>query len=150
MSPLRLEKRIPEKSQFRFYRLEVQPTLFGEWSLIREWGRIGRQGRVVVDTFTTQAEARLAFEGKAIEKLRRGYHSMCGNAEGASRQRPNLAANSLEMSDRECSPLVTRSAPGAHESFLEGAAVSFVNPLWFKSFIQQNQGNRVPFVLQPQ
>ena len=70
MNSLRLEKRVPEKNQFRFYRLVLHPTLFGEWSLVREWGRIGRQGRVVIDTFCTPSEARLASDGKAAEKSR--------------------------------------------------------------------------------
>jgi WGR domain len=30
----------------RFYRLDVQANLFGEWSFIREFGHIGRAGRV--------------------------------------------------------------------------------------------------------
>jgi predicted DNA-binding WGR domain protein len=29
------------KRMHRFYRMEVQPDLFGRWCLIREWGRIG-------------------------------------------------------------------------------------------------------------
>lgn len=33
MKPERLEKRVPEKNQHRFYRLLLVPTLFGEWSL---------------------------------------------------------------------------------------------------------------------
>ena len=73
MTSLRLEKRVPEKNQFRFYRLDLQPTLFGGWSVVREWGRIGRQGRVVVDTFGTQAEAHAILHRKSGEKLRRGY-----------------------------------------------------------------------------
>jgi len=28
----------------RFYRMEIVPGLFGDWSLIREWGRIGQSG----------------------------------------------------------------------------------------------------------
>jgi predicted DNA-binding WGR domain protein len=27
----------PEKNMARFYRLDVQPDLFGWWSFIREW-----------------------------------------------------------------------------------------------------------------
>jgi predicted DNA-binding WGR domain protein len=73
MTSLRLEKRLPEKNQFRFYRLDLQPTLFGEWSVVREWGRIGRQGRVVVDTFKTEPEAQSVLLQKAAEKHRRGY-----------------------------------------------------------------------------
>ena len=74
MSPVRLEKRVPEKNQRRFYVLRLAPTLFGEWSLIREWGRIGQQGRVVLDTFATPGEAEAALEAKRAEKQRRGYY----------------------------------------------------------------------------
>jgi len=28
----------------RFYKIDVQPTLFGEWAAVREWGRFGRAG----------------------------------------------------------------------------------------------------------
>lgn len=37
----RLQKRDPERNQYRYYLLDVQPHLFGGWSLICEWGRIG-------------------------------------------------------------------------------------------------------------
>jgi predicted DNA-binding WGR domain protein len=30
----------------RFYGLDVQRDVFGQWCLIREWGRIGRGGRM--------------------------------------------------------------------------------------------------------
>ncbi len=70
---MRFEKRIPEKNQFRFYRLNLWPTLFGEWSVVREWGRIGQQGRVVTETFQTLAGARSSFDRKAFEKQRGGY-----------------------------------------------------------------------------
>jgi len=29
----------------RYYRMDVQPNLFGEWCLMREWGRIGSAGQ---------------------------------------------------------------------------------------------------------
>ncbi len=35
----------PAHNKWRFYALSVQPTLFGDWVLVREWGRIGRSGR---------------------------------------------------------------------------------------------------------
>jgi len=37
------EKLDPEKNLARFYSLTILPNLFGEWSLQREWGRIGRR-----------------------------------------------------------------------------------------------------------
>ena len=73
MNPVRLEKRVPEKNQHRFYRLLLAPTLFGEWSLIREWGRIGHPGTVRVDCYATEVEAIADLDRKAREKQRRGY-----------------------------------------------------------------------------
>jgi len=32
------------KNLHRYYRLDVQPDLFGAWCFIREWGRIGQRG----------------------------------------------------------------------------------------------------------
>src|SRR4051812_39071219 len=29
------------KRMRRYYRMDVQPSVFGEWCLMREWGRIG-------------------------------------------------------------------------------------------------------------
>lgn len=73
MIPLRLEKRVAEENQYRFYRLLLAPTLFGEWSLIREWGRIGQPGTVRIDLFATVEQAAAAQAKKAISKLRNGY-----------------------------------------------------------------------------
>ena len=76
MNPVRLEKRAPEKNQHRFYRLLLAPTLFGEWSLVREWGRIGHPGTVRIESFATEAEAAAEFSRKAREKERRGYSAL--------------------------------------------------------------------------
>jgi predicted DNA-binding WGR domain protein len=69
----RLQKRDPERNQFRYYLLDVQPHLFGGWSLIREWGRIGRPGQVKIDLCDSLEEATNAFDGKLQQKRRRGY-----------------------------------------------------------------------------
>lgn len=73
MSPLRLERRVPAENRYRFYRLLLAPTLFGGWSLVREWGRIGQPGTVRTDPFTTEEEAVAALERKARQKQKRGY-----------------------------------------------------------------------------
>ncbi len=39
-----LTKIDPEQNMARFYALDVQPTLFGEFVLLKEWGRIGSGG----------------------------------------------------------------------------------------------------------
>ncbi|MCP4183432.1 MAG: WGR domain-containing protein, partial [Hyphomicrobiales bacterium] len=38
MFNISLEKRLPRRNMFRFYRLSILPNLFGEWTLAREWG----------------------------------------------------------------------------------------------------------------
>jgi predicted DNA-binding WGR domain protein len=45
------EKRTLEHNQCCFYRLSVQPTLFGESCLKRGWDRIGRFDRRAMTTF---------------------------------------------------------------------------------------------------
>ena len=57
----------------RFYRLDVQPDLFGQWCLMREWGRIGSPGRTRSLPFPTPAEAELALDNQRRAKERRGY-----------------------------------------------------------------------------
>jgi predicted DNA-binding WGR domain protein len=44
MTAIHLARIDADKNMSRFYKLDVQPTLFGEWSLVKEWGRIGRPG----------------------------------------------------------------------------------------------------------
>ena len=57
----------------RYYRLDIQPDLFGGWSFIREWGRIGRPGPVRQIPYPTPAEAIAALERQRRIKERRGY-----------------------------------------------------------------------------
>ena len=35
-----LERRDPSRNMARFYVLAIEPTLFGDMALVREWGRI--------------------------------------------------------------------------------------------------------------
>lgn len=56
----------------RFYRLDVQPSLFG-FSSVYEWGRIGRPGQVMVRVHETEAEAIAAVAAKRRKKERGGY-----------------------------------------------------------------------------
>ncbi len=68
-----LIKIVPEKNQHRFYTMTVAPTLFGEWSLVREWGRIGRRGRVRIDIHRTEGEALDSLGALLRRKRDRGY-----------------------------------------------------------------------------
>lgn len=62
------------KNMQRFYKLDIQPDLFGGWSLIREWGRLGRAGQVRIQNFPTRGTADLAMVGHYSRKARKGYH----------------------------------------------------------------------------
>ena len=62
----------------RFYILTIQPTLFGEVSLIRNWGRIGAAGQTMVETFDCQHDAKTAFLRIERQKIRRGYRELNG------------------------------------------------------------------------
>src|ERR1019366_1448474 len=57
MSAIILHRTDPAKNMCRFYRLDLQPDLFGQWGFIREWGRIGRAGKVHMVPYATAAEA---------------------------------------------------------------------------------------------
>lgn len=68
-----LTKIVPELNQRRYYRLHVEQGLFGDWALVREWGRIGRSGQTRSDWFACETEAREAQQKLAGQKGRRGY-----------------------------------------------------------------------------
>lgn len=73
-----LVKVSPAKRQARFYRLEIWPDLFGGFSLVREYGRIGQPGRLQFDPFPEIDTARKAFARLVSRKQRRG-HVPCVN-----------------------------------------------------------------------
>lgn len=64
---------VPEENMARFYAMSIQPTLFGEWTLVREWGRIGRRPQALMQTFPNQDEAALARDKLMAAKCRKGY-----------------------------------------------------------------------------
>jgi predicted DNA-binding WGR domain protein len=70
---LYVERIVPEKNMARFYALAVQPTLFGEVSLVRSWGRIGTRGQQKVHVFDDERHAICLFLELLREKRRRGY-----------------------------------------------------------------------------
>lgn len=68
-----LERRDDTCNVARFYVLALEPTLFGETALIREWGRIGKQGRRRLDLHADPTAAAEALEVWLKRKCRRGY-----------------------------------------------------------------------------
>ena len=77
MSVAYLEKHDPTRNMQRFYRITVAPTLFGEFAMVREWGRIGQRGGSRIECwFASEEEARRAALEMAVAKRRRGYQPL--------------------------------------------------------------------------
>lgn len=71
-----LERREPARGMARFYAVSVAPTLFGDWALVHEWGRIGSPGTVRTHWFASEGEAEEAHARLAARKVRRGYRRL--------------------------------------------------------------------------
>jgi predicted DNA-binding WGR domain protein len=63
----------PSRNMNRFYRMDVQPDLFGGWTLWREWGRLGRGGRLRLDPYRSEQDGHTALTDLVRQKMRRGY-----------------------------------------------------------------------------
>jgi predicted DNA-binding WGR domain protein len=63
----------PTCNMARYYVLSIEPSLFGDAALIREWGRLGRLGQRRVELYENQACAVEALETWLQRKRRRGY-----------------------------------------------------------------------------
>ena len=57
----------------RYYVLSVEPTLFGDTAMVRQWGRIGTAGRRRIDLYAERTGARTALRVWLERKLKRGY-----------------------------------------------------------------------------
>jgi predicted DNA-binding WGR domain protein len=78
MDPIYLERHDPDKNIHRFYQMYVMPGIFGDWSLVREWGRVGSPGTVRKEWFASEAEAVIAGEKLSDVKRKKGYRSRLG------------------------------------------------------------------------
>ena len=68
-----LERVDRTKNMARYYVLSVEPTLFAESSLVRQWGRIGRVGQRRIDLYASPPLAQIALNRWLEKKQRRGY-----------------------------------------------------------------------------
>ena len=87
-----LDRVEPSSNMARYYVLAVEPTLFGDAALVREWGRIGSSCRRRLDLFVDHATARVALETWLERKKRRGYILRSGTS------RRDSAASALPTS----------------------------------------------------
>lgn len=58
----------------RYYLLSIQPNLFGGFSLLRNWGRIGSGGQMRIDLFDDAKSVRKARDRLLQIKMKRGYY----------------------------------------------------------------------------
>lgn len=68
-----LERRDQSCNVARFYVLAIEPTLFGDTALVREWGRIGAEGRRRLDLHADQTAAAESLDVWLTRKVARGY-----------------------------------------------------------------------------
>jgi predicted DNA-binding WGR domain protein len=73
LSMIHLRRIDATRRMARFYSVAVQLTLFGDWSLQREWGRIGSAGRLVSTEYASESDAVIAMARVLEAKRRRGY-----------------------------------------------------------------------------
>ena len=70
-----LERIDQARNMARYYRLTVVETLFGEWAMVREWGRIGGGGQSREHLCGTPEQAAELLERHKVQRIRRGYRS---------------------------------------------------------------------------
>jgi predicted DNA-binding WGR domain protein len=75
MIAITLHRIDPARNMRRFYRLDVQPDLFGGFAVVKEWGRIGARGRMMDELHDTETLAVAAMQRQAAHKRKRGYVS---------------------------------------------------------------------------
>jgi predicted DNA-binding WGR domain protein len=63
----------PEQNKHRFYSMTVQDGLFGNFYLVRHWGRIGTKGRYLSQGFDTLDEVENQIDRLLRIRKRHGY-----------------------------------------------------------------------------
>lgn len=66
----------PSRNIDRFYLVQVMPGLFGDWTVLREWGRRGSPGTVRLSSYERQDEAATAERRTIKRRLQHGYRAL--------------------------------------------------------------------------
>ena len=70
----RLTKIDYSENQCRYYSLRIDPDLFGGWTLIRQWGRLDKEGGAIrMDSFESEEVATNHLTQITRQKRKRGY-----------------------------------------------------------------------------
>jgi predicted DNA-binding WGR domain protein len=73
MGPIYLERHALDRCMARFYAIHIEPTLFGEWAVIYNWGRIDTSGQSMECWVDSWIEAVALRDRKIKAKTNRGY-----------------------------------------------------------------------------
>ena len=71
--PVLLRRIDPARNMARFYEISLEPSLFGDWAVVRRWGRLGCRGQFRLDFCDSADDAYLCIERLVALKRRRGY-----------------------------------------------------------------------------
>ena len=72
--PIRLYLQNEATNKKRFYTIQVQPDLFGCYSVIREWGRLDNKGgKIRITPALTETQAHRVAERAKKYRITRGY-----------------------------------------------------------------------------
>jgi predicted DNA-binding WGR domain protein len=75
MSVRQFVKLDPERCEHRWYAIAWGPTLFGNWAVVRSWGRMGTDwAQCKSEIFEDDDAARAEAEVQTRKRLKRGYH----------------------------------------------------------------------------
>jgi predicted DNA-binding WGR domain protein len=94
-----LDRHDPSQNMARYYVLSIEPSLFGDTALVRQWGRQGRRGRQRVELFRQRAQAIETLDAWFARKMRRGYVPRNNSLA------PHNAADEEAKSDPEAAPV---------------------------------------------
>jgi len=64
-----------DENRFRFFAIELRERDDGVVEIRRRWGRVGTDGRVGVEVFEDEAQARAAWDALLRRRVKRGYVS---------------------------------------------------------------------------
>ena len=117
----------PSRNMRRFYRLDVQPDLFGGVLLLKQWGRIGARRRIMAERYDDEALAVTTLQRQGnTNPLRHGIGHRYATWTEAFRRTDNDASGAVGPRSRNASgrsaahPLPEASRPARQGATLAG------------------------------
>jgi predicted DNA-binding WGR domain protein len=124
----------PATNRHRFYSVHIMETLFGEWSVLREWGRIGSPGTVRLETFPDKQQA----ESAARRSVSGGCGTSTGKAVSVSSSYDLLTTAELDE-DAIASFLTSINAVVRPDEWTAGRLSDGRHHIWIFPYYRKNQ-----------